>query len=246
MSIFSIFSSKKAPAKLPFVTDIHCHLVPGVDDGSPDVDKSVELVERMNRWGISRIFLSPHVTQDTFENTPDTLAAPFAELKQKVEEAGVPVQLHMHAEYRVDEFFLDQLAKGNLRPMPGNHLLVENSFAQEPWGLDQLLFDLRLKGFVPVMAHPERYLYYANFNRERYRRLHDTGLLFQINLLSLAGAYGKTEKQTAEWLLEQGMVSFVGTDLHRRGHADAIDAYLCSRDFTRHAKHFTSLLNDTL
>lgn len=246
MSIFDIFTSKKAPAKLPFITDIHCHIVPGVDDGSPDVDKSVELAERMAGWGIQRIFLSPHVTQDTFENTPETLAEPFGLLKQKVSEAGIPLELHMHAEYRLDEFFLDQLAKGNLRTMPGNHLLVENSFAQEPWGLDNLLFDLRLKGFTPVMAHPERYLYYSTNNRERYKQLHDTGLLFQINLLSLAGAYGKQEKQTAEWLLEKGLVDFIGTDLHRYGHADSIDAYLRSRDFSRHSKHFSTLLNDTL
>lgn len=246
MSIFSIFTSKKAPAKLPFHTDIHCHIVPGVDDGSPELAKSVELAGRMADWGIERIFLSPHVTQDTFENTPETLAGPFAELQQGITEAGVPVKLAMHAEYRIDEFFLKQIEEGNLRPMPGNYLLVENSFAQEPWGLDQLLFDLRLKGFVPVLAHPERYLYYSLNNRERYQKLHDTGLLFQINLLSLAGAYGKSEKQTAEWLLERGMVDFIGSDLHRRGHADAIDAYLRSRDFTRHSRHFNTLLNDTI
>ncbi|MDE5959925.1 MAG: hypothetical protein K2G59_07185, partial [Muribaculaceae bacterium] len=127
-----------------------------------------------------------------------------------------------------------------------NYLLVENSFAQEPWGLDKLLFDLKLKGYVPVMAHPERYLYYSVNNRDRYRQLHDTGLLFQINLLSLAGAYGKQEKQTAEWLLEHGMVEFIGTDIHRRGHTEYIDAYLRSRDFTRHSRHFNNLLNDTI
>ncbi|MDE5901292.1 MAG: hypothetical protein K2H33_08070 [Muribaculaceae bacterium] len=246
MSIFSFFSTKKTPAKLPFHTDIHCHIVPGVDDGSPELEKSVELTARMAGWGIERIFLSPHVTQDTFENTPETLAEPFAALQQGVATAGIPVKLAMHAEYRIDEFFLQQIELGNLRPMPGNYLLVENSFAQEPWGLDKLLFDLKLKGYVPIMAHPERYLYYSVNNRDRYRQLHDTGLLFQINLLSLAGAYGKQEKQTAEWLLEHGMVEFIGSDIHRRGHADYIDSYLRSRDFTRHSKHFNNLLNDTI
>lgn len=246
MSIFSIFSPKKATAKLPFHTDIHCHIVPGVDDGSPELTKSLELAARMADWGIERIFLSPHVTQDTFENTPETLAQPFASLQQGMNEAGMSMKLAMHAEYRIDEFFLQQIELGNLRPMPGNYLLVENSFAQEPWGLDKLLFDLKLKGYVPIMAHPERYLYYSMGNRERYRQLHETGLLFQINLLSLAGAYGKQEKQTAEWMLENGMVDFIGSDLHRYGHADCIDAYLRSRDFTKHSKHFGNLLNDTI
>lgn len=246
MSILSIFSSKKTPEKLPFHTDIHCHIVPGVDDGSPSLEKSLELAERISHWGIDRIFLSPHVTQDTFENTPETLAQPFASLSEGVKAAGLPLELQMHAEYRIDEFFVDQIVKGNLRPLPGNYLLVENSFSQEPWGLDKLLFDLRIKGFIPVLAHPERYLYYSTTNRQRYKQLHDTGLLFQINLLSLAGAYGKTEKQTAEWLLENGMVDFIGSDLHRIAHADAIDAYLASRDFSRHSKHFATLLNDTI
>ncbi|MDE7388376.1 MAG: hypothetical protein K2M97_03880, partial [Muribaculaceae bacterium] len=123
---------------------------------------------------------------------------------------------------------------------------VENSFAQEPWGLDRLLFDLRLKGYVPILAHPERYLYYSQFNRERYRTLHDTGLLFQINLLSLAGGYGKEEKQAALWLLEQGMVDFIGTDIHRRSNADTIDEYLRSKEYIRHSKYFTTLRNDKI
>lgn len=247
MSIFDIFRPRpKEPARLPFHTDIHCHLVPGVDDGSQDVTTSVELLQRMHGWGIDRVFISPHVTQDRFENTPQTLAAPFAELKEAVAQAGLPVELHHHAEYRIDEFFLEQIAQNNLRTLPHDMILVENAYAQEPWHLDKLLFDLRLKGLTPILAHPERYIYYSKYNRARYSQLHSTGLYFQINLLSLAGYYGKEEKQTAEWLMQQGMVEFIGTDIHKHEHADSIDAYLSSRDFQRHSKMLAEMKNDTI
>ena len=129
--------------------------------------------------------------------------------------------------------------------MPGNFLLIENSFIQEPWDLDRIVFDLKIKGFKPILAHPERYFYYAEGHRDRYVKLHSNGLMFQINLLSLSGYYGKAEKNTAEYLLENGMVDFIGTDLHNHKHADSIDAYLASRDYQRHLR-FLFPRNDSI
>lgn len=240
------FLKKRQPAALPVATDIHCHIIPGIDDGSPDPAISAELIERMISWGFRRIIASPHVTQDTFENTPATIAPALEALKGELSARNIGIDLSHHAEYRLDEFFMQQAEAGNLRPLPGNYLLVENPFAQEPWNLDQILFDLRLKGFTPILAHPERYPYYSQYRRERYEQLHSAGTLFQINLLSLAGHYGKLEKQTAEWLIKENMVDFLGTDLHHHRHADSIEAYLTSRDATRHFSAMTHLLNDSL
>lgn len=245
--IFSFFTKKKAPAKLPFLTDIHCHIVPGVDDGSPDAETSVRLLSHMHDWGIERVFASPHSTQDTFENTPQSLAAPFAELKSAVEAASLPVQLAHHAEYRLDEFFIEQFRADNLLTLPGNHLLIENSFSQEPWNLTQLVFDINLKGYVPILAHPERYLYYSRHHRERYEELSTTnGLLFQINLLSLTGGYGKTARETALYLLRRGMVQFIGTDIHSMRHVEMIETYMASRTFKKDFKLLENLRNDSL
>jgi tyrosine-protein phosphatase YwqE len=245
MSLFNLFGKQKQQ-ELPISTDIHCHLVPGVDDGSQSVELSVEILERMHAMGFKRFMLSPHSTQDTFENTPETIAAPFASLQKAVAERGLPIELSHHFEYRLDEYFLQQLAAGNIKPLPRNFLLIENSFAMEPWNLESMVFDLRVKGYVPILAHPERYLYYSRNHRERYAQLHDKGLLFQINLLSLAGHYGKQDKQTAEWLLEKGMVDFLGSDVHRMSHIESIEAYLASRDFAKHCRYFTDLRNDEL
>ncbi len=240
------FFFKREPVILPFFTDIHCHVVPGVDDGSPDAATSGMLLERMHGLGIMRVFTSPHVTQDTFENTPETLAGPLGELHNEIQRRKIPIKLYLHAEYRLDEFFIQQKNAGNLTPLPGNLLLVENSFAQEPYNLDNVLFDLRLSDYTPILAHPERYKYYSESHRERYRQLHDSGVLFQINLLSLAGRYGRAERSMALELLESGMADFIGTDIHRESHVKLIEDYLASRTFRQDRKLMTNLRNDEI
>ncbi|MDE6371866.1 MAG: hypothetical protein K2K92_10315, partial [Duncaniella sp.] len=90
MSIFSIFGKRNTEPRLPFVTDIHCHVVPGVDDGSPDAATSVELVKRMQQWGIKRIIATPHVTESTFENTPDILDPALEELRRRRIQISAP------------------------------------------------------------------------------------------------------------------------------------------------------------
>lgn len=243
--MFNIF--KKKPQERPalfFKTDMHCHLVPGIDDGQKTAEGGAELVAKEKSWGIERIICTPHITQDTFENTPQTIGPAFQALKKAVENLGIDISLEYSAEHRLDNFFSGQLEKGAITPMPNNFLLVENSFVQEAWNLDRTLFDLALKGFRPILAHPERYSYYYD-KPQRYEQLHTAGTLFQINLLSLAGYYGKSEKKTAEWLIEKGFADFVGTDMHNMRHCEAIEAYIGSKDYYRHAKALKSrLFND--
>lgn len=241
------FFRKKSQEKpsLFFHTDIHCHLVPGIDDGQKHADSAADLVAHEKSWGINHIICTPHITQDTFENTPETIVPAFDKLRSAVKDAGIDIKLDYSAEHRIDGFFMDQMEKGAIHPFPNNFLLVENSFVQEGWNLDQTLFDIALKGFRPILAHPERYSYYYD-KPQRYEQLHSSGTLFQINLLSLAGYYGKSEKKTAEMLIEKGLVDFVGTDMHNHSHCNAIEAYIGSKDFNRHAKMLQGkLLNDT-
>lgn len=242
--MFHWFRKPDSP-KLPFATDIHCHLTPGIDDGSPDVDKSVQLLTYMEKWGIRRIVMTPHVTEDTFENTPATIDPAFGILVAGAREAGIGIDLlPPSGEYRMDNFFVESLARGLVRPMPGGYLLVENSFSVEPWDVDKLLFDLTLKGYKPVLAHPERYIYYHSVP-DRYRQLHDRGVFMQCNILSFAGYYGREIKHMACRMLENGLVDFLGTDLHGMRHAEAMEHFMGSRDFRNLSRRVTGcILND--
>lgn len=243
--MFNFFKKNSSvPNNLFYSTDMHCHLIPGVDDGARNASESMELVSKEHDWGIKRIFCTPHITEETFENTPAVLADAFGVLKDNVTEHGIQIELDYSAEHRLDPFFLAQFEKGNIHPFPNNYLLIENSFIQEAWNIDQQVYDLTIKGFKPILAHPERYHYYIN-NRSRYEQLHASGLLFQINLLSLAGYYGKDQKQTAEWLIEKDMVDFIGSDMHHMRHAEAIDRYLASKDYQKHSAALQNrILND--
>lgn len=243
--MFNIFTKKNAEAEpLFFTTDIHCHVVPGIDDGSPDVATSVDLITAMHGWGINRILATPHVTEGVFENSVDTISGPFARLKEALKASGVDVDIDHSAEYRIDDLFKRQFAAGECKPYPNDYILVENSWIQEPWGLDETLFDLKVKRMSPILAHPERYTYYFD-NRQRLKKLHDDGTLFQINLLSLAGHYGKEQRRQAEWLIENDMVDFLGSDLHNASHVASIQRYLASKEYRRDRDRLAGrILND--
>lgn len=245
--MFNIFKRSKTPTEpqpLFFSTDIHCHILPGIDDGSPDAATSVSLISRMQSWGLGRIIASPHVTDITFPNTPESAGAARETLKKALGEAGIDIALENSAEYRIDDLFARELEAERLMTLPNNYILIENPFVREPGNLDSLIFDLQVRGLRPILAHPERYSYYYN-SPARYEALHNAGTMFQINLLSLAGAYGKSERKIAEMLIERNLVDFVGTDLHNAAHADAIDRYLASSDYIKDRERLKGrILND--
>lgn len=244
--MFNFFSRKRQQQPLFFETDIHCHVVPGIDDGSPDIETSVSLIEQMAGWGMKRIFASPHITYGSFENTPDSIRQAFEPLNEAVKEKGIDIKLDYSAENRIDDLFIKNFENNSLLTLPGDLVLVENSYMQEPWNLDQLLFDLQVKGMRPILVHPERYNYYYG-KKGRYEAIHNNGIAFQVNLLSLAGHYGKEEKKIAESLIAKGLVDYIGTDIHRQAHIEAINRYLASKDYEKHRAALSGrILNDSI
>lgn len=230
--MFNIFKHKKQNTQLFYATDVHCHILPGVDHGSQSVEQSLEMLRAEREMGITRVVLTSHVTAETFENTPDTLRPAFELLKQAVADTEdlCHMQLFLSAEYRMDEFWDKQYAMGNQIAMPGNYILMENSFHQELLGLDNLLFDLRVRGYKPILAHPERYAYYA-VRKQRMEQLHGMGIKFQVNLLSLAGYFGQHCRETALWLVKNGMVDMLGSDMHGLDHAKVIQDFLNTKEW---------------
>lgn len=225
------------------MTDCHCHILPGVDDGIQTMDEALRALQKMSELGVREIWLTPHIMED-IPNSPEDLRRRFAELNvndndnvnvnanenEDENEKGnavkvnvhVPVDVHVHlaAEHMLDNLFIQRFANDDLLPYQDaspltSHLspliLVETSYFHPPMGLYDILENIRKKGYTPLLAHPERYMYMDDAD---YRRLQDMGVKLQLNILSLAGAYGETAARKSHHLLHQGAYSCMGSDLH--------------------------------
>lgn len=192
-------------------TDWHCHLLPGVDDGVRTMEESLRLLESYEQLGIREVWLTPHIMED-IPNTTEQLRSRYAEL-QSVYQG--PIILHLASENMLDNLFEQRLQQGDLLPIgnEGKHLLVETSYFNPPYGMDDILLRVKSKGYFPVLAHPERYVY---MDTKDYERLKQLGVAFQLNLPSLIGAYGPDARRKAKWLLEHKHYQCSGTDTHRR------------------------------
>lgn len=229
--MFNFF--KKKEKKLFFTTDMHSHLIPGVDDGASDLNTSINICRELEKLGITRSILTPHVTAITFPNTPLTIEEPFERLRNELEKQQLNFEIIHSAEYRLDEFFeKEALATNDLMLFPNDYILIENSFMQQALNFEQIVYTIKSRGLHPILAHPERYYYYAE-HRNHYKDLHNFEVLFQCNLLSFSGYYGKGEKEAAFWLLENGMVDFIGTDTHRMKHTELIREFIGTRDYKK-------------
>ena len=198
-------------------TDWHSHILPGVDDGIPTMEDSLEVLRWYEQEGVREVWLTPHIMED-IPNRPAALRERFAALQ--VAYSG-SVRLHLAAEHMLDPLFTERLAAGDLLPYcdgpagPGALLLVETSYFNPPMDLDGMLRAIRERGYQPLLAHPERYVYMRDAD---YRRLADAGVLLQLNLPSLAGAYGEEVRRKAVRLLQAGLYDRCGSDLHRLHH----------------------------
>lgn len=198
-------------------TDWHSHILPGVDDGIASIEDAVGALRVYESLGFRRVWLTPHIMDD-YPNRPEELNEVFGKLKN-VWDGNV--ELKLAAEHMLDSLFEERMEEGSLMPIgdEGRHILVETSYFNPPMAMDGILSGIRREGYSPVLAHPERYVY---MEKEHYRRLRDVGTLFQLNLTSLAGAFGERAREKAEWLLSQGYIDLLGTDLHRLHGFEAI------------------------
>lgn len=247
MGLFgNIFKTKKEQEKLFYQTDVHSHILPGVDHGSQSVEQSLEMLRAEAAMGIKRVILTSHVTAITFENTRETLMDAFMKLKDAVTDEGLDIDLCLSAEYRMDEYFDKEYAADHLLPMPGNHILLENSFQQELMNLDELLFDMQVKGYRTILAHPERYTYYSR-RRKRYEQLHNAGARFQVNILSFTGYFGEEARDSALWFVRNGMIDYLGSDMHNLKHAHIIMDYINSKEWKKLSKEIEpTIKNDQI
>ena len=194
--------------------DIHCHLLPGVDDGFPTLEKSLRALQVLEGLGFEQMLLTPHFMKEYPDNNRANIKTKFEAFKAEAEKVS-GIRLGLAAEYMLDAQFMSHFGQGFLTLGKGRHVLCETSYMMFERDASSMLYEIMLEGFQPVIAHPERYEYAT---KDRYEKWKDKHFKFQLNLLSLAGAYGKPAKVKAGHLLRSGYYDFVGTDMHRLEH----------------------------
>jgi tyrosine-protein phosphatase YwqE len=203
-------------------TDMHSHLIPGIDDGAPDMDAAVQLVKGLAELGYKKLITTPHVMWDMYKNTTLGILNGYEMLQQRIIQEKIDVTIGVAAEYFLDNYVKTLL--GNKEPLltiKDNLVLVEFSMASEPIGLKEILFEMQLQGYQPVIAHPERYSYHER-NLEFFAIMKSSGYWFQLNILSLVGLYGKSARTLAHQFIKNNYYELAGTDLHNPLHLRAL------------------------
>lgn len=253
--MFDFLFKKRELLPLPYKRELHCHIVPGVDDGSQSMEDSLTYIKQLHNFGVEKIIFTPHHTVPRFLNTSENIQPIFDELKARMEQEEVGVEAEDYSfEYRVDEGFLKFMETGKwgepqcqIRPLHGRYLLIESSWRHAIPGFDNVIERLLADGYYLILAHPERYLYYAGQQGRYYHHLQERQVEFQCNILSFAGYYGDMTKKMAYWMLEQGYVNFLGSDLHNIDHCRLIEKFLRSKDYASiHEDLCATVCNDRL
>lgn len=220
-----LFKKKEVPLTEFFsenFVDIHSHLLPGIDDGAKNLKHSLELILKMYSYGIKNFITTPHVLGDVYPNSTIVIKNKLKEVQLALKDKGYSdININAAAEYMMDEQFSERLQKNDILTLKDNYILVEMSYFNAPINLYEILFEIQLKGYKPILAHPERYNFYHN-NFESYYKLKKAGCLFQLNLLSLTEQYGKNVQKTSEKLLKEKLYDFVGSDTHHNDHLELL------------------------
>ncbi len=232
-------SKSNISRSIALTADMHAHFLPGIDDGASDMTESLLLIQKLAESGYKKLVATPHVMNDFFRNTPEIIMGKLAEVKQAVAEKGWDIEIEAAAEYYLDEFFIEKLNKEEpLLTFGEGYLLFETSFINQPAQLNEAIFLMQSLHYKPILAHPERYMYLQD-NFSKCVELFENGVLFQININSLAGYYAMPAQLLAERLIDQKMVHFAGTDCHAIKHVKAMQ-------MARSKKYYARLLEADL
>lgn len=217
-------------------TDMHGHFLPGIDDGAKTPEDSLAMLRTMADMGYKTVIATPHIFIDYYPNTRQTITDALAVAQNTLKENNIDLTLRAAAEYYMDDHFNHLLETEPLLTIHDKEVLVEFSMMFEPPGIAQTIFNMRTAGYKPIIAHPERYLFFHK-NMDKFSELKDRGCMLQLNLLSMTGYYGQGVKVAAEYMLAKGMYDYCGTDAHHERHLNALRALGCSRDYHRLAAY---------
>jgi tyrosine-protein phosphatase YwqE len=237
--VWNIFSKKKTesvPVISPLRVDIHSHLIPAIDDGAQTDDDALALITGLYGAGYRKLITTPHVYGGLYDNNPSTILPGLKRLQDICSLNSLTVEIEAAAEYFFDNDFFELIEKKELLTFGDQYVLFELPMNQQPAMLEDIAFQINSAGYKPVLAHPERYLYFHDLDMHEYQNLKDHGVYFQLNLMSLTGYYNEGIKRAARDLVKHQMVDFAGTDMHRQKHINIIHA-------VQHDKFYLDLLS---
>lgn len=215
-----------------FSTDVHSHLLPGIDDGAQNIEETIENVRNLYSLGFKRFITTPHIMGDSYKNTPEIIKNALEIARNAIKDEFPDVILEAAAEYYLDEHFINLIdTNSELLTFGKNHILFETSYINEPSQLHSVIFNLKSKGYIPVLAHPERYHFIHGV--EKLKEIKERGALLQMNLNSLAGYYSKPVKKLAEAMVDHKLVDLVGTDYHGTRHFEPLKNTFSKKHFKK-------------
>ena len=218
--IFNLFKSKPTLKEIipqGFI-DIHSHVLPAIDDGAKDVKESIKLIDKMKEMGFSKIIATPHTYPGLYENDTESIGNAFEEVNSFVNKN---INIGYASEYMICESLIKKAQEKQLLCLKDNFVLIEMSYISEPIGLFEIIYEIRVNDYIPILAHPERYLFIDD--SKKYFKLKRFGCLFQANLLSTVDYYGTNIRKNLEKLISYGLIDFVGSDIHNERHISAFD-----------------------
>ncbi len=228
----NIFGTKSETDFSVLQTDVHSHFLPGLDDGCKTFEESMSLLKGMHQAGFKNIVCTPHIQAVHYQNSREIIMPVFEQLQLLVEKEVPSLTLSVAAEYLLDEGFEEHLKNGLLTFGKEKYVLTELSYFTPYPRYRNLLQEIQMKGFKPILAHPERYGYWVKHN-EPIEELHGAGVLLQVNIPSLTGYYGSEVRKRAFGLVEKGLISLAGSDVHNANYLQSVIGGLQQRSVVK-------------
>jgi len=202
--------------------DMHNHILPGIDDGAANPEEAINLLKGFGELGISRFIATPHIMTNLYPNTRATIQASLQVLENALLEEGIKnISIEVAAEHMIDDDFIGKISNAEELSIRDNYLLVEMSYLQPPLNFQEAIIKVASKGYYPVLAHPERYMF-LHRRLHKYKQYKERGILLQLNLLSLGDYYGKEVQKIAFKLLDDGLIDFIASDIHNERQLDTL------------------------
>ena len=194
--------------------DLHCHILPGIDDGATDLDMALEMAQIAADDGIHTIACTPHIYPGLYENTRQSIRTAISAFQGELDQRGIAIRLVEGADVHLDVDLVTSIREGRVPTIAGSrYLLLEPPHHVAPPGFENAVFQLVMAGYIPVITHPER-LSWVEDNFDVFQRLVRGGVWMQITAGAVTGRFGKRPKYWADRMLDEGMVHILATDAH--------------------------------